>query len=137
MKKLSKAQQEQRADLIRRLNEAKDLVEEACDEHQPKITEVVDAAKAAIERAVAAYNEVLAEAREFAEQAASDMDSYASERSEKWQESDKGSDYASWKDEWEGFSPDDVEPPSIVTPDLEPPDMSHAEDLEALPDEPG
>ena len=86
-----------------------------------------------VEEAVAEYNETLEPAREWVAGIMGDIDTYVSERSEKWQESDKAGEYEEWKSEFEGISLEDV---SLDKPDeLEFDEEDHAELLEQLPEE--
>ncbi|AKE44770.1 hypothetical protein AU106_gp139 [Sinorhizobium phage phiM9] len=64
------------------------------------------------------------------------MDQYADSRSEKWQDSDAGTEYAEWKSNFENVDLDDLEvfePDSI---DFGFTELAHADELEALPVEP-
>jgi hypothetical protein len=84
--------------------------------------------------ALEAYNNTLDEARAFAENIASNVESFYDEKSEKWQEGDRGSAVQDMQDEWISFDASEVE---IDAPDeLDEPDLGHAADLEGLPVEP-
>ncbi len=95
---------------------------------------LVEGARAPVECALEAYNAVLSDARDFCEGIAADQQSFMEEKSEKWQEGDRGQAFQSWLDEWSGVELSDVE---IEFPDgVEEPDLPHADAIEGLPDEP-
>ena len=75
-----------------------------------------------IESLVSEYNDTVNAANAFIQEIHEKQDDYYSERSEKWQESDKGSDYESWMSEWE----EEIE-------EIESPDM-YFELIEDLPE---
>lgn len=64
--------------------------------------------RAPVEAAVTRYNEVLGEARGFVEDVASQADSDFDEKSEKWQESDKGEAASEYRDAWQNIELDDL-----------------------------
>lgn len=75
---------------------------------------------------IAAYNAML-------ENVAGDMTMHLEHRSERWQESEAGKDYAAWRDAYAQML-DEVE---IDMPEeLAETDLSHADDMDDLPDEP-
>lgn len=80
------------------------------------------------------YNETLEEARGFIEDLANTMTEYYDARTEKWQEGDAGSAYADWKQAYEDFDAEDMEPVSL--PDTTEDEATHPEAIEALPVEP-
>ena len=106
-----------------------------------KLDESVDAYNAAkdelwgnIQSALESYNETVTEANEWRHGIASEVDSYISDRSDKWQESDKGSAVSSWKDEFEGDCEEaELEEPETLGLDIE----CAADALEALPEDCG
>lgn len=124
MKKLSRQNIAQRDAIIKKLADAAGALEE----EQEALTEALDAFNAKID----AYNEALEEAREFTQDMASEIDSYMSERSERWLDGDAGQAYEEWKSEWENVELEDLE--HIETPDFPEPD--HIETLEQAPEEP-
>jgi hypothetical protein len=99
-----------------------------------KINNEIMEAQIRLTAAIEVYNERVDDARAFAEGVASEMDDYMSDRSDRWQESDAGSAYSAWKEEWENadFSPLDMED----LPTVEEPELTAAETLEQLPEEP-
>lgn len=153
--KLSKAEEAQRADLVSELataaaelQEAIDAFNTAKDEAATDLQTAVDAynqvlaeAKDTLAEAVQAYNDKLSEARDFAGQIAADADNDISDKSDKWQEGERGQAAVAWKDEWENARFDDIELqyPDDVEVNL-PDDVSddsddHGETLDQLPAE--
>jgi hypothetical protein len=125
MKKLSKDQLKQHADIADRLGTARDALEAALEE--------CFAVTGVIGEAWVAYQEAIVEAASFRDDLVRAMDDYAGERSDKWTESDAGSAYEEWKSEWENLA--------IEEGDMDPPDiddiavLTRAE-FEELPTEP-
>jgi chromosome segregation ATPase len=115
MKKLTKDQLAARDDLMKRLREA--------GEH---IAPAIEAANAAID----AYNAILADVETWRDEIVGEMESYVEERSEKWHESDAASEYSDWKGEFEGLDASEIDALDI-------PETELADNLEALPDQPG
>lgn len=66
-----------------------------------------------VERTIGAYNDALQAARDFAEQRAAAWREQHDGRSERWQRSGAGSVIDAFIDEWEGYQPDDAEPPEL------------------------
>lgn len=86
--------------------------------------------------AVEAYNEKVTELRELIEERVAEMDDAVSEKSDKWQQSEKGGSIMNWLEALH-IDLDDIEPP--VEPDaINPDDLGrhHVETLEDLPLEP-
>lgn len=103
MKSIGKAAIKTKADLSARLSSTREL----------------------LDRAVSDYNEVLQEAKEFAESIAEGIQEYIDGKSEKWQEGDAASAYSEWQSAWAEFSPEVFE--------LE--DEGFVDALERLPEE--
>lgn len=128
MKRLSKTQIAERNDIVKRLGEAESHLSMVIDEFNGTLERLF----APIEAAMSAVNDLRNEAAGFRDGIVSDMESYAGERSEKWQDSDAGNDFESWKGEWENI---DFEEIQIECPEqVDPPD-SISEEFEALPEE--
>lgn len=128
--KLSKQQMKERDVLVRRIVETKGKLEDAVAEFNEKLSSL----KAPVEESTVKLNELIAEANELVSAIHSDMEMYYDDRSEQWQEGEKGQDYLSWMEEFATeFDEVDVEFPG----NLEMPDVDCAETLEALPDAPG
>jgi DNA repair ATPase RecN len=78
-----------------------------------------------IESLVESYNESVQQVNEVRESVHSDMDSYYTDRSEKWQEGEAGQNYQSWMEAWADDlpeiaveQPDEIEEPSLEASDL-------------------
>ena len=126
--KLTKAEDQRRMDYVTSLNELKSKLEDAIGEFNAKREEL----KAPVEAAFNAYKEALAEAKGFAEDIASAAEGQIDDKSERWQESERGEAARSWQQEWEGAEldePDDID----FGDDLDTPDLDHADTLENLP----
>jgi len=129
MFKLTKAQLEQRAAFVERLNDASTKIEEAVDAFNAQVAEE----KATVEAAVTAYNEILSEVREFAGDIATQADQDISDKSEKWQEGERGQAAVEFKDAWEGLSLDDIEVEYPEELSIEEP--NHADELDGSTEE--
>lgn len=73
-----------------------------------QIASDLDTAFEAVEQAVEQYNDKLSAARDFRDDIVSQMDDYASDRSEKWPESETGQAFAEWKSQWEDGTLEDI-----------------------------
>ena len=122
MKKISKDQIKRRDELQGKLQSLMADLETACEAYNEALREKWSA----IDDALGAYNEAIGEVNEWQQEIASDIQSYMDDRSEKWLESDKASEYESWREEFE----DEIEevtleqPEELDTSDLE--DLSEA-----------
>ena len=122
MKKISKDQIKRRDELQGKLQSLMADLETACEAYNETLREKWSA----IDDALGAYNEAIGEVNEWQQEIASDIQSYMDDRSEKWLESDKASEYESWREEFE----DEIEevkleqPEELGTSDLE--DLSEA-----------
>lgn len=117
-----------RDEIIAALNAAKSKLEDEISAYNERL----EALKEPVEAALAAYNEEVEKARSFAEDIATQADSDFSDKSEKWQEGDKGSAANDWKTEWENLSFDAIEiefPEELIVED-----PNHAESLEQAPE---
>ena len=96
MKRLSKDQKQQRADLVTRLNDAAEAVRAALAAVN---AEIAGKLNSAIEN----YNLVVSVVEAFRDEIVSEMEHYASDRSDRWQKSERGQRHEAWKQEWEGL----------------------------------
>ena len=96
MKRLSKDQKQQRADLVTRLNDAAEAVRAALAAVN---AEIAGKLNSAIEN----YNLVVSVVELFRDEIVSEMEHYASDRSDRWQKSERGQRHEAWKQEWEGL----------------------------------
>lgn len=126
--RLSKQEMKQRDEHIEILRKAKLDVETAVEKYIEAMEEPRDTLRKAIED----YNEAIVAAKGFAEDIASQADSDISDKSDKWQEGERGQAASDWKGEWENIDLDEI---TFEYPEeIEPPDMDHAESLENLPE---
>jgi len=127
--KLTQAEAKRRDELVEALQKAQGELDDAVSEYNEKSQEI----RGPVEEAVSAYNAVVEEAHDFAEDVASDGDTAFDEKSEKWQEGERGEAARSWIDEWQNADFNEIE---INWPDdLEIEAPGHAGNLEALPTE--
>lgn len=126
---LSKQQLAAKAKLYNDLIAAREAVEAAVVEFNETVQEAMPPVAEAVDR----YNTAVQAAAELAEEVASDIQNFIDDKSEKWQESDRGQEYATWAEEWN--SPDLFEEVKIEFPsELETPEMEHGDTLDVLPD---
>lgn len=127
--KLTKAEGEQRTELVEKLGKAVAQLEDDVREYNEKVGEL----RAPVEAALAAYNALVEEARGFCEDIVNERETDYDGKSEKWQEGDKGEAARSWIDEWQNVDLSELE---IEFPDdLEVDAPTHADDLQNLPEE--
>ena len=96
MKRVSKDQKQQRADLVTRLNDAAEAVRAALVAVN---AEIAGKLNSAIEN----YNLILSVAEAFRDEIVSELEHYASDRSDRWQKSERGERHEARKQEWEGL----------------------------------
>lgn len=129
--KLSKDQIKRRDEIMDDLQEKSEALESAVE----KYNEALDEIRGDVEVALEAYNESLADAQEFVEEIASDANQAIEEKSERWQEGERGQEALSFKEAWEQIS---VEGASIDFPDpIEFDGVDYAEEIGNAPDELG
>lgn len=127
--KLSKAERERRSDIAERLREAAINISSAVAEHNA----VLATAREHIEATVDAYNVVLSEALEFAQDIASAAEEAISEKSESWQNGERGHAAEAWRSEWESMDLSDIE--VDVPDDIDFDEPAHADELENAADD--
>jgi len=129
MTKLKVAQIKERNELTGPLREKYEAIEAAVDEFN-------NAQALALEKvneAIAAYNEALDPVREWVAGIKGDIEMFIDDKSEKWQEGERGQAVIEWKDQFENIELDDV---SIDEPDtLEFDEENHADLVDELPEE--
>ena len=117
MSKLSKEQIARYEAFAKQLGDAKGELENAVLAFNDKI----DEAWADVEAAQTAMNEVVQEANAFCQEVADEAQGEFDDRSEKWQEGERGEAVATWIEEWAGleleeadyFKPDALEEPEV------------------------
>ncbi len=130
MKKLSKDDIKRRDELIGRMQALRSELE---DDHRVMVEEVT-ASVAKFNEKLAKYGEVVTEAASWRDDLVGEIDSYISDKSENWQNGDKGQAFTSWKDAIENLGLEDVD--DFETPDFDDLDLDHVETLEQMPLEP-
>ena len=95
-----------KAALIDELNEANGNLGDAV----ANFNEIANKAFSDVEAARIAFNEIISKARDFADEVGADIQAYAEEKSEKWQESEAGGGrYTDWQRAWEDLDLPDAE----------------------------
>lgn len=128
--KLTKDEMKTKTELGESLEKAWASVEEAVGVYNDDIK----VAKEKVTKVIASFNDVAAQAATFIAGVAERAEGEIGDKTEKWQESEKGEAAASWKDEWSEFDADGIEimdwwPEELV---IEQPTVV---DLDALPEE--
>lgn len=125
MKSLTAKESKERGEIIVTLRDKADALSNAVE----AFNDLVAREQERISEALRQYNEAVAEANEFRDIILTNMDDYFSDRSEKWQYSDSGSEFSSWMEEWRS----EFEEESIDLPDpIEIPSCDAADLLESL-----
>jgi hypothetical protein len=144
VKKLTKKQMDEQVALAHALDGAHEKYANAVVDVNKAIEEANELIRNAIgedsdyQIAIGDVNEALSKCRDFRDEIVGEMDEYMADRSEKWTESDAGEAYSGWKDEWENFELDDIEPAEIAEIDEISEDESiNAEGFRELVEEPG
>jgi chromosome segregation ATPase len=109
MLKLSKDQQKKIEDLRTRWTAAR----EQLDSEQDDANEKIGAIEAAVNEKIADLNALVEEANSLREEIEADAQNYYDEKSEKWQEGERGSAYNDWISSWQ----DEVEEIETVSID--------------------
>jgi len=110
--KLGKEQNEQRDTLATRIQEER----EALDTAVTAFNDAMTTARADLQEKIDAYNEVLAEAKSFVDDVAQNWENDFEEKSERWQEGEKGEAVRAMIEAWQNA---DLEEVSVDMPDEE------------------
>lgn len=130
MNRLSKVQEREKAEHVHAVREKQEALEKAIEQFNAVVAE----ASGPVETALEELNGAIRSADEWRSEISTAQEEKYDNASERWQESDRGNDYQSWKEGW-GTEFAEVE---LEFPDeLEAPDCTVADDIENLPDEPG
>lgn len=129
--KLSKDELKRRDEIVEKLQTAAQDFQIAVDNYN----EQVQALKAVVEAAYELYNEAVSEAHEFSAEIDCRLTDEIGEKSEKWQDGEKGQAAIAMQEEWMNAS-FDAEAELEWPDDLEFDDPDHASTLENLPTEP-
>lgn len=103
--KLTKDELAKRAELVDDLQTLRAKLEDELAVYNEKLAEL----REPLEKVQSDYNEAVAAARDFVADIVSQADSDISDKSEKWQEGERGQAASNWRDEWENASLDDLE----------------------------
>ena len=125
--KLSKKESADRTSFSGELNEAWEELAAAVSKYNDTVSE----AKVEVEAAVEKFNGLVTNVKEFTDGVAQRASDEFDDKSEKWQEGERGEAASSWKDEWENFGLEEIDVNWPDDLDIDQPDM----DLEALPEE--
>jgi hypothetical protein len=102
VKALKKAQLKEMNELSGNADAAFQDLDEACIVfNEAKGDEAKEKAKRAVEEHIKAFNDQILEINDFMGGIASEIREYIDGKSEKWQESDKATDYEAWAEAWE------------------------------------
>lgn len=128
--KLTKSEEARRIKLRDDLIEAREVMMTEVAQQEDRIR----AAVAAINRSFENYNEVLQEARGFVEDIHAERDDEFEERSERWQEGDRGDEAREWLDALQEVidAMEDIAPVEIDPFEIDP--ENHAELLDDMPE---
>jgi hypothetical protein len=121
MKQLSKTQLKQRDSLWESVEEKhKGLTQAARDYVDCKDDpDAMYPTLLPVQEAYGAYKEALNDLKEFCDEIVEGAQSYYEERSEGWQEGEKGEAYAEWYGAWEDYA-QEIEEAIVVLPDFGP-----------------
>lgn len=128
MKRISKADEKRRDELVDKLTVCGNVLEAAIQTFNAAQTEAYKPVAVAVEQ----YNDLIREAEGFCSDIAGEIESYIDERSDVWREGDKGSAYSEWLSAWQDPPAEiDIEEPQ----EIDSPEMGGAESLRDLESE--
>jgi len=128
--KLSKDERERKNALEVKLRDTMQALADAIETYNGEVEKL----RAPVETALDAYNAVLTDVRGLAEDIATQASEDIADKSEKWQEGERGQAATEYQSTWENAVFDDIE---VTWPDeLSIDEPSHADDLEQLPEQP-
>jgi hypothetical protein len=130
--KLTKAEAERQTALVADLQAQKDAMQKAIEDFNTAL----ETARADLREAVGKYNDVVSEVNGFAADIASRLDDEINNKSEKWQEGEKGEAATAWKDEWEAIDFSELDVDELAPSDIDDFDDDSAETLEGISTEP-
>lgn len=104
MKTIGKQAIAERDELQNKLGDAASEYTTALDEYNTAMQEEWRKVEAAVQN----LNDAIAEANQWRSDVAAAIQEYMDGKSDKWQESDRGQAYASWKSEWEDSDLEEV-----------------------------
>jgi Fe2+ transport system protein B len=128
---LTKDELVERDRLAEALEKARLALVDAIATYNAKLEEEI---KVPVVDAIAAYGDALTEAKEFAETIVSDAESDIDDKSERWQESERGEQAVGFKDRWQEIVNTLGEELDIELPgEIDDPDSSQSEEFAASP----
>lgn len=128
MKKLSKAQEKEKAEHAQKIRDAAGALEGAIDQFNKEL----ERQRADVQAAQTKLNEAIADAESWRDEINTAQGDFFEDKSERWQEGEAGSKYSSWKEAWaEEFEQVEIELPDDIQAEW----YDVAELLENLPDE--
>lgn len=127
--KLTERDEQRRAELMAALTAARTAVDIKIEDVNDALQTAVDA----MEATLTDYNSALEDARGFAADIVAQAEEDFSDKSEKWQEGERGEIVRAWIDEWECADLDDIELPEIERLAIDAED--HSDILDQLPTE--
>jgi chromosome segregation ATPase len=119
MKKLSKEALEEHKQILEALEKAQQAVESEFERYSGAVGDYNEALEA--------YSDQLEAANAFAQNIAEQVESYVSEKSERWQDSEAGAQISDWGQEWGGIEYDRLDLED--TPNLPSFDVSEFENM--------
>lgn len=123
--RLTTAEQRTRDEWVTKLQTAKSKVEEAI----AKANNTISAAVAEVNVAVAEYNGVLEDTENFLSDIGSRLREEYDNKSETWQDSERGQSASEFVDMWESLALEHLE--DVEVEEIAVPDMEHPDDLES------
>ena len=127
MEKLTQTHLASRDTLVAALNETYEALEDAVSEYNTTLAEAWNEVLSAEE----AYNAAVGEAQEWLKDRAAEIQAYIDERSEQWQDSDRGKAYGAWKETFDlSLDDSDLDEPDELHVQVD----NHADTLSALPE---
>ena len=127
MQKLTKAHLTSRDQLIEDLNDTYEALEDAVSAYNTTLAEAWNEVLSAEE----AYNDATQAAQEWLKDRAAEIQAYIDERSEQWQDSDRGKAYGEWKETFDlSLDDSDLDEPDELHVQVD----NHADTLSALPE---
>jgi hypothetical protein len=115
--KLTKKQEKELSAHTGAVDSAFQDMDKACNDYNEATTDGKEEARKDVQHAVDTYNAAVASAEEFCQEIHDLIDEFIGEKSEGWQEGEKGEAHSSWKDHWEEVK-DQLQPITIDELDL-------------------
>jgi|KBSSwiStaDraftv2_1062776.scaffolds.fasta_scaffold59530_3 hypothetical protein len=124
MKKLSAEDNNELENYITELNDHASKIETRMHEANEKIVDLNDE--------IQAYNNILTNVKAFQAKITDKMDEYVDNKDEEWGETEEGSEYEEWRENWKSFDPH----PLDLIDDINVDEARHPNELDELGDSP-